>query len=602
MLTKEFLFIKEEILRLVEVDFSGDITVTQFDGVSIKFDGENAVIGCSSKVQFARGVFLLAQNYKNGAFEITQKPRFEVFGNMLDISRNGAFTIDAIRHWVTCSAALGYTHFMMYMEDMYELEDYPRFGYMRGRYTKDELKEINRICESFGIEVIPSVQSLGHMAQYLQWSEASSIKDTEQCLLVDEPKTYIFLEKAFALMRECFPKSKIICISLDETHDLGTGNFMKKHGYEPRSEIFQRHAARVFELCKKYGFRARMSGDMFFRMKGKGYYYDSSVELTPEDAKNIPEDMIIGYWDYYNTKKEKHHHFIKQHKNLGHDITLSSAVWTWEGYVEDTVFTLQTSVPFLQAAIESGEKMFFAYTFGDHGSETNFMRSIGSFAIFSEYCYRGLDCTDEDIFKASEFLTKMPYEHKLQIGKIHADYHEDYRLAKKLMLGDIFYNLVNVQYDYQRVLTDVSDAEQKCSEYSKLNDRYKDYYEYCYYVARLTREKLEIIHNLRPAYETGDKEYLKLVAEQKLPEYINDMTAFIEIFKKEWLKYKKPFGLEVVLLRLASAREQAYLRSQQLSSYLNGETTSILELDEKLIENNYKIWETRLFTTSVWKI
>ena len=121
MLSSEYLYVKEEILKLTEVDFKGSISIERFDGVSVKFDGTNAVIGCQSKVQFARGVFLLAQNYKNGAFEIEQKPNFEILASMLDVSRNGVFTIPSIKYWVTATAALGYTHFLLYMEDVYEL-------------------------------------------------------------------------------------------------------------------------------------------------------------------------------------------------------------------------------------------------------------------------------------------------------------------------------------------------------------------------------------------------------------------------------------------------------------------------------------------------
>lgn len=603
MLTKEYQLIKDEVLKLVESDFSGEITATEFDGVSVKFDGKNAVIGCSSKVQFARGVFLLAQNYKNGAFEITQKQRIEVLYTSLDLSRNGVFTLEALKNWIVSTAALGYTHLALYMEDVYELEGYPRFGYMRGRYTKEDLKKINSMCEDFGVEIIPDIQSLGHMGQYLQWGEANPIKDTAQCLLVDEPKTYEFLEKAFSLMRECFPNSKYLSVSLDEAHDLGTGKFMDLHGYEPRSSIFQRHAAKVFELCKKYNFSPRMAGDMFFRMKSKNHvYYDDSFDLTHEDAKNIPEDMIIGYWDYYHTKKEDYLYYIKQHRNLGHKISASSAVWTWEGYVEDTRFTLETAIPFMQAIIESKVDFVCANTFGDHGSETNFMRSIGLLPIFSEYCYRGLDCTKEDIFAASEFLTKMPFEHRLEIGKIHSEYHDDYKFAKKVMLGDMFYNFVNIPYDYDIAHADVSHAEQKAKEYMELNDRFYDYYRYCYYAAKLTREKLELINKIRPAYENGDKEYLRLAAEVKIPEYINDVRTFINLFKKEWLRDKRSNGIEVVLIRLSGAAEQAQFRQEQLLSYLNGEIDSISELEEKLIEDKHKTWHSRLFSASTWKI
>ena len=605
MLTKEYQFICDEVLKIVESDFSGDIVKEDYEnGIHVKFDGTNAVIGCSRKPHFARGIFLLAQNYKKGPFEITQKPNFDALSNSLDMARNGVFTVDGIRKWITYSAALGFTGFSMNTEDLYELEGYPRHGYMRGRYSKEDLKAIVEYCDAFGMTTGPSVQSLGHRGQYLQWGEARPIKDTAQCLLVDEPKTYEFLEKSYALMRECYPNATGIGVSLSESHDLGTGRFMDLHGYEPRSAIYGRHAKRVAELCEKYGFKSKtMSGDMFFRMKSKSRnYYDPEVELSAEDAKNIDKDMEIMYWDYYHTKKEDYKHYIEQHRRLGRRLVLKSAIWTWEGYIEDTNFTIATAIPFLQAAIEMGERRFSVGTYGDYGTECSFMRSIGSLAIYSEYCYRGLDCTMEDICEASEFLTKMPYKNMMEIGKIHSDYHDDYRFAAKVMCGDMFYNFVNIQYDYAKAREDIAYAAKKAKEYMEQNDRHHDYYEYCYYCAKLTLLKLDLINKIRPAYENGDKEYLRQAAEKDIPEFVKDMYTFMELFKKEWLRDKKSMGIEVVLIRLAGAAAQAHLRAQQITSYLNGETDKILELEEKLIEDKEKVWEYRLFSASEWKI
>ena len=40
-----------------------------------------------------------------------------------------------------CRAALmGYTEIYLYMEDTYQLEQYPFFGYLRGAFSKEELK------------------------------------------------------------------------------------------------------------------------------------------------------------------------------------------------------------------------------------------------------------------------------------------------------------------------------------------------------------------------------------------------------------------------------------------------------------------------------
>ena len=614
MLTNEYQYIKEEVLKFVKSDFSGDIVTEEFNGINVKFDGVNAIIGCGSKVQFARGVFLLAQNYKNGPFEITQKPCFKVLNSQLDVARNGIFTLDAIKKWVVGTAALGYTHFELFMEDSYELEGYPRFGYMRGRYSKEELKEINKICESMGVEVIPAVQTLAHFEQYLQWREGAAIANTPRMLLVDEPKTYELIEKAFALMRECFPNSKTLSIMLDEAAGTGQGKHAIIYGPEDDMTVYKRHATRVIELCRKYNFEPIMSGDMLIRLKSpKHDHYDPNVVLGPEDAKGLPEDAIILYWDYGHLTKEHYVHFIKEYQKIGRKLEMGGAIRTWEGFTEDTVLSYDAMVQFAAAAVECGEERFSAYTYGDNGSETNFMYSLGSFAIFSEYCYRGLECTKEDIFAAGDFLTKIPYQNRMDIGRIYSDYHVGYSLSKRYMLGDIFYNLVNCavttdgkeidfinnKEQYDKVYGDMCFAENKAKEFMGKCDEGYDYYELCYYIAKLSRIKFEMLNKIRPAYKNGDKEYLRLIAEEKIPEFIYNMGIFKELFKKDWLKDKKPFGIESVLLRLAASIEQAYFRQQQITAYLNGEIDKILELEEEIVTDKVRIWgSSRCFTPS----
>lgn len=50
-------------------------------------------------------------------------------------------------------------------EDMFEMVGQPMFGYKRGRYTLDELREIDQRAAAFGLEVIPCIQTLGHLEQ-----------------------------------------------------------------------------------------------------------------------------------------------------------------------------------------------------------------------------------------------------------------------------------------------------------------------------------------------------------------------------------------------------------------------------------------------------
>ena len=63
-------------------------------------------------------------------------------GTMIDFSRNGVMTVDALKKWIDLTGDMGYNTVLLYMEDTYEVNENPYFGYARGRYTKDEMKEI----------------------------------------------------------------------------------------------------------------------------------------------------------------------------------------------------------------------------------------------------------------------------------------------------------------------------------------------------------------------------------------------------------------------------------------------------------------------------
>ncbi len=601
MLTKEYQFICDSVLNLVEYTFDGDISVEEFDGVSVKFDGKNAVIGCNAKNTFARGIFLLAMENKGETFEIKQKPHFEYLLPMLDVSRNGVYTVASLKKYLLNLAALGYSHFSLYIEDVIEMAGYPRFGYMRGRYTVKELQELCDYGKKLGLEMLPSTQSLGHMEQYLQWSESAPIRDTSTCLLVDEPKTYEFLDQAYALMRS-LTDCKYINVCLDETHDLGTGAYEKRHGKQPRKEIFMKHARKVFQLCDKYGFIPMIDSDMFFRMKSKhGWYHDPDVVIDESDTAGFPENMVVCYWDYYQTEKRLYDLYLDQHKNFNRELCVIGSIWTWEGFTEDTVFTWDTSVPLLQSCLERGIRIFKIGMFGDNGCECNAMRTDGSLPIFSEYCYRGLDCTKEDIFKVSEFLTKMPYQHKFQLGRVHSQWHSDYFLAKKYLYGDIFYDLANIPYDVDVVKKDLAYALEKAEEYRALGGKHADYYEYYYYHNKIVNDKFRLTKDVRAAYEQGDKETLRHIAQVRIPEVVEDLNIFRKLYQKEWLRDKKPNGLEVINIRLGGVAAQLEWQAEYLMDYVEGRIPEITMLEEKIIQDEHKVWHMRVFTPSMWK-
>ena len=79
----------------------------------------------------------------------------KTLGVMLDVSRNAVMNMDNLKEFLKVLKKMGYNCMFLYAEDTYEVDGEPYFGYMRGKYSKAELKEMDEYASSLGIEIIP---------------------------------------------------------------------------------------------------------------------------------------------------------------------------------------------------------------------------------------------------------------------------------------------------------------------------------------------------------------------------------------------------------------------------------------------------------------
>ena len=104
-----------------------------------------------------------------------KKSSFRSLGTMLDCSRNAVPNLETLKKWVNLTASLGFNTLLLYTEDTYELPDEPYFGYMRGRYTQQELRELDAYACAHGMTLIPCIQTLAHLYAIKRWPEYGSI-------------------------------------------------------------------------------------------------------------------------------------------------------------------------------------------------------------------------------------------------------------------------------------------------------------------------------------------------------------------------------------------------------------------------------------------
>lgn len=117
----------------------------------------------------------------------------ENIGIMLDCSRNAVMRIDELKKFVDLLQKMGYTYVLLYLEDTYEVEGQPYFGYMRGRYSLQELSELDRYVTNKGMELIPCIQTLAHLGIF-RWKNYAEIHDCNDILLCGNDKTYALIE------------------------------------------------------------------------------------------------------------------------------------------------------------------------------------------------------------------------------------------------------------------------------------------------------------------------------------------------------------------------------------------------------------------------
>ena len=264
--------------------------------VQVKVTNDSALITYDSLAQACRGLGWLLSLQEGTTGEWHEQCAFKTLGLMLDCSRNAVMTVAQIQKWLRRMALSGYNMLMLYTEDTYELPGEPMFGYGRGAYTEQEIQAIDGYAVALGIEVIPCIQTLGHLEQILKWRSAyGSVRDTGSVLLVDEPQTYALIQKMVRFWATSV-RSRRVHIGMDETHDLGRGRYMDRFGYKRGFDIFNEHLAQVVQICSDEGLEPMIWSDMYFRMGSKsGDYYDLESDVPPGVAAAIPSESLLVY-------------------------------------------------------------------------------------------------------------------------------------------------------------------------------------------------------------------------------------------------------------------------------------------------------------------
>ncbi len=570
---------------LADKSVKADIEVRKMKRGSIEVEGKDGKYTIKYKIlpEFFRALSIMTYQIKSGKknFKITEKRKFDTCGIMADMSRNAVLKVESVKRLLRYMAKMGLNMLMLYTEDTYKMEKYPYFGYFRGAYEKEELKEIVSYAEKLGVEVIPCIQTLGHLGRTLRWPYAWRIKDNNEVLLIDEEKTYEFIEEMFKTCRECFKTNKIH-VGMDEAHGVGLGNYLTKHGLHDRFELLSRHLGRVSALAEKYGFEPMMWSDMFMRLGSQsGGYYDLNAKLPKNISSLIPEKMSMVYWDYYNLSEDVCDGMIKIHKKMGKPIVFAGGIWTWTGFQVNYEKTFATTEVGLNACVKHGVKDVFATMWGDDGAECSIFEGLLGLQLYAEYNYSD-DRSDKHLKEMFKICTGLDMDAFLLLS---IDTFNDSRCRERnaTISKQVYYQLImEGLFDKHHALLDLK------THYKKYLDKLKKLppqgeFEYLFEEARLytqvVYEKCNSGNRLVEAYKANDRKELAKLAKE--------FDHLSESYKKHhdkvaeiWYMNNKPFGFEVIDERLFAHEGLSKRAAQRIRDYLDGKVEKLEELEE----------------------
>lgn len=563
-------------------------------GLSLSWQKDRCIIGYSILPEFFRWLAICVHQLRTDTRkDLVEHRWFDTCGAMLDLSRNMVITVETAKDYIEYMALMGMNMLMLYTEDTYPIEKYPYFGYMRGAYSAEELRQIDTYALIFGIELIPCIQTLSHLTTALRWSYARKFADTGSTLYVGKEDTYQFIEDMFRTVKQCFTTRRIH-IGMDEASDIGRGRRFRAEGYTPGLKLMTQHLQKVCELAKKHGLEPMMWSDMFYKFGTQGGDYDLTSEMPENLSEQIPENIEMVYWDYCIEDTALTDKFIKRHaQDLQRKTIFAGGIWTWGRLLTNYGKTFSTARCQLKACKENGIREVFATSWNNSGALCNLYTILPGLQMWAEQCYHE-DVSDAQLSHMFTVCTGYALKDFLLLDVDDFSVEEK---SKYMLEGCICINS-SAQHFFNDILTGLFDKtlsgydfhhhySQRLAQLQALTDmgKFQDLFAQTTLLTKILLLKSELGLGITEAYRSGDMRALAL-CKDKAKTLLQILEQYHGLSMQIWHKQNKPFGWDGADMLFGSLEARVKTAIHRVSDYLDGSATSLPELEAERLYYN----------------
>ncbi len=506
----------------------------------------------------------------------------KTLGVMLDVSRNAVMNMENLKRFITVLKKMGYNCLFLYAEDTYEVEGEPYFGYMRGRYTAEEMREMDEFASSIGVEIIPCIQTLAHLTPISRWQQYPM--DTDDILMVDDEKTYELIDNMFKTLSKNF-KTKRIHVGMDEAHMLGRGKHLDKYGYETVDVLMKRHLEKVCEIGDKYGYEIMIWSDMYFRPWNNHEYFIDKVDMPEEYIKALPSNVIPVYWDYYSKDPNRYDNMLYNHKQISNKTWFAGGAWTWGGFMPHNACSLQCTPPAIDACKKYKIDNIMITLWGDNGAECSKYGVLPTLFFIAQLVKGNKDM---ELVKAKfKRMFGLSFEDFLLLDKpneiaMPENSVDPVNPCKYMLYSDPFVGFLDSTVKLGEGKKYIEYAKELRAT-AKKTRKYGYLFNTASTLCDTLADKYELGVKTRAAYKAGDKAELLRLAKEEYTRVEANLKLFIKAFEKQWLYENKSCGFEVQEYRLGGLLYRIGSCKKQLIAYAEGKIDRIPELEEEIL-------------------
>jgi len=307
------------------------------------------------------------------AVDILDQPDFRDRGIMLDVSRGKVPTRETLEDLVDLCSRLRLNVLMLYVEHTFDFKRHPEIGKGASPLDAETMLALDVYAADRGVELIPCLQSLGHMERVLEIDRYASLAESDRLwsLSPSNPGTYALLEDLYDEFLPLF-RSKRFNANCDEPFDLGRGQSAKRSPRKTPGRLFADHVQKLDQLSSQHGKQLMVWADF--------------AHGHPDELARINRSVVLIDWWYEESFDADR---LGKLRRKGFEVWASPGTSTWNCLFPRVANSMGNIARWSAAGKKHGATGLLNTDWGDFGHYNALGVSLHSYAWGAQHGWSG---------------------------------------------------------------------------------------------------------------------------------------------------------------------------------------------------------------------